>query len=128
MFKNSIPLLLAIILMSSCGQDPSIEKAETALDGGRYFLESLHQGDIKKAKLYILDNVNNRLVFDSLTKAYFSLDKEGRQQLRQASIQINEVEEINQSASIIHYQLSSDPEKKNLKVVATKDGWRVDLK
>jgi len=128
MFKNTILALLAFIFIVSCGQDPNIEKAETALDGGRYFLESLHQGDIKKAKFYILDNVNNSLVFDSLSKAYFSLDKEGRQQLRQASIQINEVQEINKSESIIHYQLSSDSQKKYLKVIATPDGWRVDLK
>ncbi len=120
--------LLGLIFMVSCGQAPPIEKAETALDGGRYFLESLHQGDIKKAKLYILDNVDNASIFDSLSKAYFSLDKEGRQQLRLASIQINEVQEINKTESIIHYQLSSDPQKKDLKVVATPDGWRVNLK
>jgi hypothetical protein len=128
MLKNTTLALMACLLITACGQTSSYEKADNALDGGRFFLENLNQGDIKKAKMYILDNPENIQLFDSVSKSYFALDKEGRQRLRQASIQINEIQEKSKTETHIQYQLSIDSKKRTLKVVSTPEGWKVDLK
>jgi len=128
MLKNTTLAFLMSLMIAGCGQVTSNEKADNALNGGRYFLENLNQGDVKKAKLYILDNPDNSQIFDSLSKAYFALDKEGRQRLRQASIQINELQEKSKEEAIIYYQISGDTLKKHLKVISTPDGWKVNLK
>jgi hypothetical protein len=66
--------------------------------------------------------------FEQITKNYYALDKEGRQQLRQASIQINEISAIDTSNSVINYQNSFEKVAHKLKVIQTKEGWKVDLK
>ena len=63
-----------------------------------------------------------------MSAQYFSLDKEGRQQLRTAVIQINEVSAIDSSTTIINYQNSLDQKAHKLKVIQTPEGWKVDLK
>lgn len=112
----------------SCATNNSFEKATSALDGGRYFIESTLQGDFKKAKYFILQNDINRSILDSVSSNYFGLDKESRQQLRLASIQINEVSSIDSNNSVINYQNSVDKTPRKIKVILTEDGWKVDLK
>lgn len=98
------------------------------LDGGRYFIENAMQGEFKKAKNYLLNTPENTAYFEKMATRYFSLDKEGRQQLRQASIQINEVSAVDSTMTIINYQNSYDKKAHKLKVIETPDGWKVDLK
>ena len=117
-----------IILASSCNSNNPVEKADNPLDGGRYFIENYMQGDMKKAQQYLLVDAKNQAYFDQMTKDYFGLDKEGRMQLRQASIQINEVKTIDQQSSAILYQYSTDKQARWIKVVSTEAGWKVDLK
>ena len=117
-----------LTLLISCSDSASKEQADNALDGGRYFLENCNQGDFKKANIYLLDNPANQSYFKAISNAYFTLDKEGRQQLRQASIQINEVRAIDSTQTIINYQSSMDTIPQVLKVVSTPSGWKVDLK
>ena len=115
-------------LMISCSDTGSKELADNALDGGRYFLENCNQGDFQKANIYLLDNPENQRYLKTISNTYFTLDKEGRQQLRQASIQINEVRAIDSSETIISYQSSMDTIPHQLKVISTPNGWKVDLK
>ena len=118
--------LLTMII--SCSDNAYKDLADNALDGGRYFLENCNQGDFKKANMYLLDNPENQSYFKAISNTYFTLDKEGRQQLRQASIQINEVREIDSTQTIISYQSSMDTLPHQLKVISTPNGWKVDLK
>jgi hypothetical protein len=115
-------------LMIGCTDTASKELADNPLDGGRYFLENCNQGDFSKAKNYFLVNPQNQAIFDSISAHYFLLDKEGRQQLRQVSIQINEIRAIDSTQTIISYQSSMDTVPHELKVISTPNGWKVDLK
>ncbi len=128
MLKKLILYCSLIIAGASCNPNSTAEKADNPLDGGRYFIENYMQGDMKKAQQYLLVNTENQAYFDKLTKEYFALDKEGRMQLRQASIQINEVKTINEQATAILYQNSKDKVLRWVKVVSTPEGWKVDLK
>ena len=128
MIKKLFTLLFASIFLLSCQQQPDFEIASSPLDGGRYFIESCLQGEFRKAKFYLLLDSANQGHFEQITKNYYELDKEGRQQLRQASIQINDISAIDSSNSVINYQNSFEKVVHKLKVTQTKEGWKVDLK
>lgn len=128
MNKKRFALIFATLSLLACQQSPDFEKATNALDGGRYFIESCLQGEFKKARFYLLEDNANQSHFEQISKNYYQLDKEGRQQLRQASIQINEINAIDTSNTIIYYQNSFEKIAHKLKVQQTKDGWKVDLK
>jgi hypothetical protein len=128
MFKK-IPLFFILLpFLISCQSGETFEKAADPLEGGRNFIENLQQGDIKKAHFYMISDPENESFFKKMSDSYFSLDKEGRQVLRQSSIQINEVSAIDSSITIINYQTSQDATVHKLKVVQTPEGWKVDLK
>ncbi len=128
MIKKLFTLLFASIFLLSCQQQPDFEIASSPLDGGRYFIESCLQGEFRKAKFYLLLDSTNQGHFEQISKSYYELDKEGRQQLRQASIQINDISAIDSSNSVINYQNSFEKVVHKLKVTQTKEGWKVDLK
>ncbi|MCX6203546.1 MAG: hypothetical protein NTY43_04540 [Bacteroidetes bacterium] len=124
------PFFIALVcmgLLAACNSQPNVDLADNALDGGRYFIENCMQGDFKKAKNYLVESPQNEAIFDTLSAHYYLLDKEGRQQLRQASIQINEVSSIDATHSIIDYQNSFDKIPMKMSVIATPKGWKVDL-
>jgi hypothetical protein len=49
-------------------------------------------------------------------------------QIRLASIQINEITEVDSTTTIMNYQNSFDKEVHKLKIISTPKGWKVDLK
>ena len=126
--KARLPLFIGLLaITSSCNTGADEMKAESALDGGRYYIENCMKGDFKIAKKYLLASPQNQAIFDSISAQYFLLDKEGRQQLRQASIQINEIRSIDSTHSSFDYQNSLDKIAQKMMVVATPEGWKVDL-
>jgi len=131
MFKNikaRLTLFIGFLAIAiSCNTGADEMKAESALDGGRYYIENCMKGDFKIAKKYLLVSPQNQAIFDTLSAHYFLLDKEGRQQLRQASIQINEIRSIDSTHSSFDYQNSLDKVPQKMMVVATPEGWKVDL-
>lgn len=131
MFMNIKARLVLFIgflaIASSCNMGVDEMKAESALDGGRYYIENCMKGDFKIAKKYLIASPQNQAIFDSLSAQYFLLDKEGRQQLRQASIQINEILSIDSTHSSFDYQNSLDKIAQKMMVVSTPEGWKVDL-
>ena len=131
MFMNTKARLVLFIgflaIARSCNMGVDEMKAESALDGGRYYIENCMKGDFKIAKKYLLASPQNQAIFDSLSAQYFLLDKEGRQQLRQASIQINEILSIDSTHSSFDYQNSLDKIAQKMMVVSTPEGWKVDL-
>ncbi len=128
MLKKLILYTSLFIFSSACTNTSPDEQADNPLDGGRYFIEHYMQGDMKKAQEYLLVDAKNQAYFDQMKKDYFSLDKESRTQLRQSSIEINEVKTLNNQASAIIYANSNDKIQRWVKVVSTPKGWKVDLK
>ena len=128
MLKKLILYTSILLLAIACNSNNPAEIADNPLDGGRYFIENYMQGDMKKAQQYLLVDAQNQAYFDQMTKDYFSLDKEGRNQFRLSSIQINEVKTINDQSTAIIYSNSNDKIQRWVKVIATPNGWKVDLK
>jgi predicted DNA binding CopG/RHH family protein len=86
------------------------------------------QGNFKKAKFYVLEDAENLAIFEQLANNYYGLDKEGRMQIRLASIQINEISAVDSLMTIMNYQNSFDNKVHKLKIISTPKGWKVDLK
>ena len=128
MLKKLIPYLFISFFLIACANENGIEQADSGIDGGRGFIENYMQGDMKKAKLYVLADAQNMAFFNKITNEYYALDKEGRMQLRQASLQIDEVKTINEQTTVIYYRNSFDKTPRWVKVIATPKGWKVDLK
>jgi hypothetical protein len=126
--KSSLVLFIGLLaFVIACNNGADEMKADNALDGCRYYIENCMKGDFKIAKKYLLASPQNQAIFDTLSAHYFLLDKEGRQQLRLASIQINEIRSIDSTHSSFDYQNSLDKIAQKMMVVSTPEGWKVDL-
>lgn len=122
-------LYIFLIVFCSCSRHKvGFLPAETGLDAGREFIDGCLKGDFMKARYYMLaDNANEG--FLSATEAsYREADKEGRQQLRTASINIKELNELNDSTVQLHYSNTVDTTGKWLYIIRQEDGWKVDYK
>lgn len=122
-------LFISLLLIISCNSNKvPFSKAENAFDAGREFIDGTLKGDFKKAAFYMLtDSVNQQ--FLAVQERDFRLkDKEGRQQLRTASINIQQVEDLDSIVSIIHYNNSFDKFNQSVKVIKQNNNWLVDYK
>ena len=121
-------LFLIVLLLTAChSQKSEYRKAEDALDAGREFINSRLQGDFLKAAFYLLPDEKNTALLAGMEKAYREKDKEGRQQWRTASININEVKELSSTETFIYFQNSFDKKADTICVIKQNDNWLVDL-
>lgn len=128
MIHKKMLLICWVSGMLSCQSAPSFETAKDPLEAGRYFIASCLKGEFKEAQFYILKDSLNQIKLDSISQSYFQLDKEGRQQLRQASIQINNITTLDSSLAVLQYQNSFEKLARSVKIVRNEQGWQVDLK
>jgi hypothetical protein len=124
--KKLIPLLF--LFSSACGgKEKSYAKATDALDAGREYIGACMEGDFKKAAFYMVDDAKNKEKLDGIEKSYREKDKEGRQNLRTASITINEVKNLPDSSTEIKYNNSFDKQPHTVTVINKSGNWLVDL-
>lgn len=113
----------------SCSQPTNTYPvAENALDAGREFIDACLKGDFTKAKWYMVDDSTNKGHLERAEAKFRNYDKEGRQQLRTASINISEVSDVDTVTSIIYYSNSFDQQPLKVKVVKQEEKWLVDFK
>lgn len=121
-------LLFAFILLTACGgRQQDYLKAENGLDAGREFIGACLQGDFRKAGFFMLPGEKNTRKLKEIENAYRKKDKEGRQNLRTASINISEVSDIDSATTLISYSNSFDKFPQTIRVVKQNDSWLVDL-
>lgn len=124
--KKLVPILL-VLFCSCAGKEKNYQPATDALDAGREYINATMEGDFDKAAFYIIQDEKNKVVLAGIEKAYREKDKEGRQQLRTASININGVKSMGDSSTEINYNYSFDKQPRALTVVKKQGNWLVDL-
>jgi hypothetical protein len=102
--------------------------AENGLDASREFIDACLKGDFLKANFHLLADQQNTALLKTTEAEYREKDKEGRQQLRTASINIKEVTEPNDSIVILQYSNSLDTITHKSVVVKRNNQWLVDYK
>ncbi len=118
---------IAAIVLSACGENKeSYRKAEDALDAGREYINACLVGDFSKARFYALPDEKNLSLLAETEKKYREKDKEGRQQLRTASIIIREVKELTDSTTLLQYSNSSENQASSLVIIKRNQTWLVD--
>jgi hypothetical protein len=125
---SKLLLITFFILIGCTSKQTNYTNAENAFDAGREFVDGGLKGDFLKAAFYMLPDENNKQYLAELEKEYRKKDKEGRQQFRTASINIQEVTDIDSITSIIAYSNSYDKQLKHIKVVKENNIWLVDYK
>lgn len=122
-------LLLSLVFLFACSNDQvKYAKAENAFDAGREFIDGTLKGDFQKSAYFMLSDSINQSLLSVQEKEFRLKDKEGRQQLRTASINIQQVEDLDSITSIIHYSNSFDKINHSLKVIKQNNTWSVDFK
>ena len=122
-------LVLSLFFFAACSNNHvSYSKAENAFDAGREFIDGTLKGDFNKSSFFMLPDSANQDLLSVQEKDYRLKDKEGRQQLRTASINIQQVEDLDSTTTIIHYSNSSDKIAQAVKVIKQNNSWLVDYK
>lgn len=122
-------LLSLLVFVFACGQKANTyNKAENALDAGREFIDACLKGDFARAKWFMVDDSTNQGHLERAEAKFRTYDKEGRQQLRTASINISEVSDVDTVTSIIYYSNSFDQQPLKVKVIKQDEKWLVDFK
>jgi len=121
-------LLAFIIVASACKSSTTYQDAGSALDAGREFIDASLKGDFVKAHFYMLQDAENKQFLDKIETDYRKKDRDGREQFRQASINIGEITDITDKETIINYSNSYDRIGRKIKVVYQNNKWVVDFK
>ena len=122
-----VALGFLLFTVLSCGQN--YETPDNAIDCGRQFIEAIFKGNFKRARqLTLPDEQNLTLLNERLAKDFRSRSGLDKDQLRNASIVINEIDNVNDSVTIINFLNSYDNKPAILKVVKQNGRWLTDLK
>jgi hypothetical protein len=125
--KSILSLILLLTTFYSCTQPEGFKEPEDSIDAGREFVRAVLDGDYEKANLYILENEEDKALFERYKTYTKKQPRKEKLQLKSASIIINKVEKINDSTSIINYSNSYSMTPMDLKVMLSDKKWRVDF-
>ena len=124
---NHVLIGMAITLASCSTASAPLVPAENGLDAGREFIDACLKGDFERAAFYMVESNENKALLNQIETIYREKDKEGRQELRTASINIREVSEPNDSTVILFHSNSLDTTGKKTIIIKQNNRWLVNL-
>lgn len=119
------------VLLAACSENnaDNQQAAASALDAGRGYLEACLQGDFSQAARYIAGDSVLQQNLRNLEADYRTLEREGRQMRRTASIQIHAINEVSTDKALMIYSFSYSPQKKDtLYMQHQSAGWMLVTK
>lgn len=120
--------VLLMILNAGCTSHSAYEKPDDPLEAGRDFIRFALDGNMEKARIFVLSNADNDRLFDKIEKVYRESSQADKENYKQASIIINKVEKIDDSTTVINFSNSYKKKNQDLKMVKSKGEWWVDFK
>lgn len=121
-------LSCCIILIVSCHAGKTFNKAEDAQDAGRQFIRASLDGDYEKARFYLLNDSVNLLLISKWQQGFDQMDRDTRQQYREASILPISIRAINDSVTTYTFSNTFRKDTTTVHIVRLKGEWLVDLK
>jgi len=118
---------LLLVWFAAC-TEPKTDSAvsASALDAGRGYLQACLQGDFTTAAGYLPSdsNLKHQLMLQELD--YRTLDREGRQMKRSASLQIHAINDLTPEQVQFIYSFSFSPQIKDTLLIEKKSaGWLI---
>lgn len=134
-FKNNhiFPLKILffsclITCMAACHAGKTFNKAEDAQDAGRQFIRASLDGDYEKARFYLLNDSTNLLLISKWEQGFEKMDRDTRQQYREASILPLSIRAINDTLTTYTFSNSFRKDTTTVHIVRVNGEWMVDLK
>ena len=131
--KQLLKISFLFLLLSGCNnsdKQAATTTPEDDLDAARNFIRSTLDGNYKTARTLILPDSANTEWLDIHERFYNEKMKaEDKKAYINASINIHELQKINDSLSIVHYSNSYfKKDTHQLKMIKTNNRWLVDFK
>lgn len=121
-------LTSCFFILTGCGNKEDYLKPDDPLEAGREFIRFALDGDMRKAKAYILPDADNKRLFENIEQKYTAETQEERNNYKSASIIINKFQSLNDSTSIINFSNSYKKQNSEIKLVKKDNEWWVDFK
>ncbi len=125
---KAIFIYCLVILIVACNAGKTFKKAEDAQDAGRQFIRASLDGDYEKARFYLLNDSINLLLISKWQQGFDKMDKDTRQQYREANILPINIHAINDSVTSYTYSNSFRKDTTTVHIVRINGDWLVDLK
>ena len=118
----------SLIFIIACHAGKTFDKAEDAQDAGRQFIRASLDGDYEKARFYLLNDSVNLLLISKWQQGFDKMDRDTRQQYREASILPINIRAINDSVTTYTFSNSFRKDTTTVHIVRVNGEWLVDLK
>lgn len=125
--KNLLVFFLLLIICA-CNAGKTFTRAEDAQDAGRQFIRAALDGDYEKARFYLLSDSINLLLISKWQQGFDNMDRDTRQQYRDASILALGLHALNDSVTIYSFSNSFRKDTTTVRIVRVNGEWLVDLK
>jgi hypothetical protein len=130
MKRNYFIFLLLLCFLHACkskDKQPS-GKSENNLDAARNFIRSALDGKFDEARNFMLaDSINNNYM-DVAERSFNNASQPAKDSFRTSNIIIHNINELNDSATVIVFSNSYKKEQNSLKVLKINNQWLIDLK
>lgn len=125
-------LFLQFFCACSGGEDErtgGVTTSENDVDAARNFIRSALDGKYDQARRFMIQDSLNNQYLDLFQRNYESrMDPEDKRGYREASINIHDIRQLNDSATVVSYSNSFKKKNDSLMVVRRAEQWLVDLK
>ena len=118
--------LMVFCFISCNNNDKQPAKAENDVDAIRNFIQFALYGDYDKAKTYMLPDSINKEQMNAIERV--NLSPEEKAGLSNASINIHNINRVNDSTTVVIYSNSYKNNWDTLKAIKQKGEWLVDFK
>ena len=130
--KNKLLLPVFLLLQCffyACTNDDRKEtgQSENDIDAARNFIRAALDGKFDEARTFLLEDSSNIHYIDAAERNYQKADITTKDGYRASSINIHEVNKVNDSATIVIYSNSFMKNHDTLRVRKDKGQWMVDL-
>jgi hypothetical protein len=129
--KKFLAVILFLPFFYACNDNESVvvsDEPENDLDAARTFIKDALDGKFEQARQIMLRDSTNDQTMDVIERNHEHMPQSDRVGYRNASIQIYNTREINDSTRIITYSNSFKNQKDSLKLIRMNNQWLVDLK
>jgi hypothetical protein len=120
--------LLAFTVACNNNDKPTATNPENDLDAARMFIRDALDGRFEQARQLMLRDSTNDQTMDVTERNYEHMSEGNRVGYRNASIQIYNTRNVDDSTRIVTYSNSFKNQKDSLRLVHINNQWLVDLK
>ena len=130
MKRNYLAFLFLLFSFYACKNKntSTTGKSDNSIDAARNFIRSALDGKFDEAKTYMLTDSSNSNYMDVAERSFQNADQGVKNSYRSSTIIIHEVNNVNDSTTIIIYSNSYKNVHDTLRVIKTNQQWLVDLK